>query len=899
MPEAPELEEDYEFEGWYLDNETFNNAFNTIEPITSNITVYAKIKRIRFNVEFFVEGQVYSTIKVNVNETTAAPVAPNLGEGYEFIGWYLDEGEWNMPYDGTKEIVDDVKVYAKMNKQVLNPTNGGTIEILNIGSKVWSTKDYVFTSLPKALLNKPYILWSINGPNTVKSIKNGWVYGITGEALDFGTAASQMEVFDKNNFTLLETAYWNLWSADLKNNVIYEKYVEAGEEFTFGRWSVIIMSDTKLDIHEGEPIPTDDKLAVLKPSGSDIVVNMALNAKVFNNRNYTFYDMPYWLAGKNYIQSAYGIASHSATVTKSGEVYMFTSKAGNISQINALIAQGWTNVTDTIPADLNIFGDANHSPQGAFLNSTYQGFAMLKKTVEKGEEITWGNWGIPVFSGEFVMADDVATLVSASSTTYPAKVEEGMWLFSDRTYYAMNGIPLGLEGMTYFLDGIDLGATVKAATAGTAYLIIPSGTNAYKTLQTAVESAGWVPVAHRPIRLATGLLFQNRIYAKHVEVDEEIHFTKYNLVLGAALADETQYYEKPSITTPANIIVNPVGDFYDINLQNWLGCPTIEYTVGGRIWAGWFTGGARELGTGNYAIIYYSDDDCQSWHHAVAVVHPDTAVQVTKPELWIAPNGDLWLFWIQHTGTGNFDGIMGTWASVCSNPDADNPEWSTPRRLTDGYMRSKPIIVDVEGTTTWMYAAFDWMQPHYTRVYASIDEGATWSLRGKAECIDTTGVNNLDDPVLVQKPDGTLWLLMRPSHGTNVYESFSTDGGYTWTHARISNIVGPQSRFTIDLLDDGKMLMVFHDSTSRNRLTAYLSLDGGKTWEYKLLIDERNYVSYPDTVITDDGTIYVIYDRNRTTDREVWMTIFTLEDIIAGAYVSEGSQALILVDKSR
>jgi hypothetical protein len=87
---------------------------------------------------------------------------------------------------------------------------------------------------------------------------------------------------------------------------------------------------------------------------------MALGAKVFSNREYTFYDMPYWLAGKNYIQSSYGTNSHSATVTKAGEVYMITSKAGNISQINALVAKGWTNVTDTIPSNLNIFGDDKH-----------------------------------------------------------------------------------------------------------------------------------------------------------------------------------------------------------------------------------------------------------------------------------------------------------------------------------------------------------------------------------------------------------------------------------------------------------------------------------------------------------------------------------------------------------
>lgn len=576
---------------------------------------------------------------------------------------------------------------------------------------------------------------------------------------------------------------------------------------------------------------------------------------------------------------------------------MLTSKAGNISISKSLVAEGWTNVTDTIPSDLNIFGDS--SQNGAFLNSTYQGFALLKKQFDAGETITWGQWGIPVFSGEITIADDIAKLVAVTASSYPAKVESGMRLFGDRTYYAMNGIPHGLEGLTYFIDGIETGATVKAVSSGSAYLMIPSGTNAYKTLENEVIAAGWKACPARPFRLAAGLLFGNRLYCKQVAANEEIHFGKYNLIFGAPLDNEADYYVMPSITTPADLILNPEGDLYDTNKQNWLGCPTVEKTVNGRVWSGWFTGGARELGTGNYAIIGYSDDDCVTWTKALAVVHPNTAVQVTKPELWTAPNGDLWLFWVQHTGTGNFDGRMGNWVSICKNADDDTPIWTEPRRLSDGYMRSKPIIVNADGTETWMYAAFDWMQPHYTRVYASTDGGENWLLRGKAECLDSSaGKNNLDDPVLVQKPDGTLWLLMRPSQSVNVYESFSTDGGYTWTHAKKSNIEGPQSRFTIDLLNDGSMLMVFHDGTSRARLTAFLSLDGGATWKYKLLLDERGGVSYPDTIITPDGLIYVIYDRNRTTDREIYMTIFTAEDIIAGSYVSNNARQQLLVDKT-
>ena len=39
-----------------------------------------------------------------------------------------------------------------------------------------------------------------------------------------------------------------------------------------------------------------------------------------------------------------------------------------------------------------------------------------------------------------------------------------------------------------------------------------------------------------------------------------------------------------------------------------------------------------------------------------------------------------------------------------------------------------------------------------------------------------------------------------------------------------------------------------------------LSDDDGVTWQHKLLLDERNEVSYPDAV-EHNGFIYIIYDR--------------------------------------
>ena len=62
-----------------------------------------------------------------------------------------------------------------------------------------------------------------------------------------------------------------------------------------------------------------------------------------------------------------------------------------------------------------------------------------------------------------------------------------------------------------------------------------------------------------------------------------------------------------------------------------------------------------------------------------------------------------------------------------------------------------------------------------------------------------------------------------------------------------SGFGGANSRAYIGRLKSGRILMINHyNNTGRNNLTAMLSDDECNTWEYKLLIDERDGVSYPD-----------------------------------------------------
>ena len=53
------------------------------------------------------------------------------------------------------------------------------------------------------------------------------------------------------------------------------------------------------------------------------------------------------------------------------------------------------------------------------------------------------------------------------------------------------------------------------------------------------------------------------------------------------------------------------------------------------------------------------------------------------------------------------------------------------------------------------------------------------------------------------------------------------------------------------------------------------------------MIDEREDVTYPDGVQAGDGTIYLIYDHQRTPLGEVLMATFTEEDVRAGKPVSD------------
>ncbi|MHB8900588.1 MAG: sialidase family protein, partial [Thermoguttaceae bacterium] len=216
--------------------------------------------------------------------------------------------------------------------------------------------------------------------------------------------------------------------------------------------------------------------------------------------------------------------------------------------------------------------------------------------------------------------------------------------------------------------------------------------------------------------------------------------------------------------------------------------------------------------------------------------------------------------------------------------------------ITEGIMMCKPTVLD-DGS--WLLPTAIWHREGSCRVVASSDEGKTWALRGTATVPDPKD-RNCDEPMIVQRKDGSLWQWVRTRYGIGT--SFSTDAGRTWTPVEPSDVAHPAARFFIRRLASGKLLLVKHgpigERTGRSHLMAFVSADDGRTWQGGLLLDERSGVSYPDGFQADDGRIHIIYDFDRLGDKTILMAVFTEADVLAGKNVSGQVRQRVLINQA-
>jgi hypothetical protein len=171
--------------------------------------------------------------------------------------------------------------------------------------------------------------------------------------------------------------------------------------------------------------------------------------------------------------------------------------------------------------------------------------------------------------------------------------------------------------------------------------------------------------------------------------------------------------------------------------------------------------------------------------------------------------------------------------------------------------------------------------------FFSDDDGATWQRSNLIEAPahepnerdkSVRWQNGATEPSVVELRDGRVWMLIRTSLDFH-YQSFSTDGGATWSAPEPSPFYGTLTDPTIGRLKDGRLLFLWNNTTplpefpkneftapfitqsaadgsgedmftNRDALHAAISDDDGKTWRgfREVLLDaNRNDSRYAET----------------------------------------------------
>jgi predicted neuraminidase len=292
---------------------------------------------------------------------------------------------------------------------------------------------------------------------------------------------------------------------------------------------------------------------------------------------------------------------------------------------------------------------------------------------------------------------------------------------------------------------------------------------------------------------------------------------------------------------------------------------TIAESPGGLV-AAWFGGtreGAADVG------IWLSRRVNGKWTAPVEVatgVQPDgTRYPCWNPVLFEMPDGNLWLFYKVGPSPQAWWGMFrtsrdggATWGDARRLPDGIlGPIKNKPVRLADGSIVSPSSTESTDSPSTW--------RVHFER---SADGGRTWTAVRPAP---TTGRDRIDaiQPAILIHPGGKLQAVGR-TRSQRVFDTWSDDGGRTWTPLALTDLPNPNSGLDAVTLRDGRHLIVYnHTTLGRSPLNVAVSRDG-RTWHAAhVLVNEPGEYSYPAVIQTTDGLVHVTYTWRRQRIRHV------------------------------
>lgn len=289
---------------------------------------------------------------------------------------------------------------------------------------------------------------------------------------------------------------------------------------------------------------------------------------------------------------------------------------------------------------------------------------------------------------------------------------------------------------------------------------------------------------------------------------------------------------------------------------------TIAETPEGLV-AAWF-GGTKE---GNKDVcVWLSHLKNDQWTAPVkiadGVLNDSTRYACYNPVLYQVPGGELLLFYKIGPNVAGWTGWM--------KRSKDNGHtWSDREALPQGYLgpiKNKPVLIGNQLICPSSTEKNGW-KVHFE---ITTDWGKTWT---KTDSINDGKTVSAIQPSILRYADGSLQVLCR-SRNRTINESWSHDGGKTWSPMKASSLPNNNSGTDAVTLKDGRQLLVYNHvkpdpslpngKGARTPLNVAVSKDG-KNWEAALVLEDSpvSQYSYPSVIQTSDGMVHIVYTWRR------------------------------------
>jgi predicted neuraminidase len=299
---------------------------------------------------------------------------------------------------------------------------------------------------------------------------------------------------------------------------------------------------------------------------------------------------------------------------------------------------------------------------------------------------------------------------------------------------------------------------------------------------------------------------------------------------------------------------------------------TIVETTGHELVAAWFGG----TGEGNPDVgIWLSRFVDGHWTPSVEVAngvqHAGKRYPTWNPVLFQPRDGPLLLFYKAGPSPS------GWWGMLTTSTDGGKT-WSEPRRLPEdvlGPIKNKPVQL-ADGSLLCSSSVEIPRGPWRVHFERTPDLGRTWQIVPVPE---GEPAFNAIQPSVLFYADGRMQALCRTQEGV-LGQTWSADGGKTWTAVTATNLPNPNSGTDAITLADGRQLLVYNHSRPpegrrgggpRYPLNVAISRDGTQ-WQQVLTLEDapvRNGYAYPAVIQAADGRVHITYTWNREKIKHV------------------------------